>query len=34
MLRTDLVREIVARGQRGDGAKRIARELGVGLQDG
>ena len=29
MLRADLVREIVARAQRGEGAKRIARELGV-----
>ena len=29
MLRADLVREIVARAQRGDGAKRITRELGV-----
>jgi transposase len=29
MVRADLVREIVARAQRGEGAKRIARELGV-----
>jgi hypothetical protein len=29
MLCADLVREIVARAQRGEGAKRIARELGV-----
>src|ERR1700740_3429650 len=29
MLRGDLVREIVARKQRGEGIKRIARELGV-----
>jgi len=29
MLRADLVREMVARAQRGEGAKRIARELGV-----
>ena len=29
MLRADLVREIVARAQRGEGAKRITRELGV-----
>ena len=29
MLRADLVRETVARGQRGEGAKRIARELGA-----
>src|SRR5690348_3671203 len=28
-LRADLVREMVARAQRGEGAKRIARELGV-----
>ena len=29
MLRADLVREMVARKERGEGAKRIARELGV-----
>ena len=29
MLRADLVREMVARAHRGEGAKRIARELGV-----
>lgn len=29
MLRADLVREMVARAQRGEGAKRMARELGV-----
>ena len=29
MLRGDLVREIVARKERGEGIKRIARELGV-----
>ena len=29
MLRADLVREMVARAQRAEGAKRIARELGV-----
>ena len=29
MLRGDLVREIVARKERGEGVKRIARELGV-----
>jgi transposase len=29
MLRADLVREMVARAQRGEGVKRIARELGV-----
>ena len=29
MLRADLVREMVARRERGEGAKRIARELGV-----
>jgi len=29
MLRADLVREIVARSERGEGVKRIARELGV-----
>jgi DNA invertase Pin-like site-specific DNA recombinase len=29
MLRADLVGEMVARAQRGEGAKRIARELGV-----
>ncbi len=29
MLRADLVREMVARKERGEGVKRIARELGV-----
>ena len=29
MLRGDLVREMVARKERGEGVKRIARELGV-----
>ena len=34
MLGTELVREMVARRERGEGIKRIARELGGRSQDG